>query len=59
MASLAAATIDPNSNVGKALAKLSELADADAGAAHAAALTEAIKGPEKWPAKTQTLYEVL
>lgn len=58
MASLAATTLDPVSPAGKALAKLADLADVEAATAHATELASAIKGPDKWPAKTQTLFEV-
>eukprot|EP00615_Pteridomonas_danica_P000256 CAMPEP_0114350398 /NCGR_PEP_ID=MMETSP0101-20121206/16327_1 /TAXON_ID=38822 ORGANISM="Pteridomonas danica, Strain PT" /NCGR_SAMPLE_ID=MMETSP0101 /ASSEMBLY_ACC=CAM_ASM_000211 /LENGTH=1062 /DNA_ID=CAMNT_0001489601 /DNA_START=16 /DNA_END=3205 /DNA_ORIENTATION=+ len=56
----ALATIqDPGTPVGKALAKLDESADADAAKALAAELIAAIKGPDKWPQKTKTLFEAI
>lgn len=58
MASLTASTLDPATPAGVAFAKIAGLADVEAATAHAAELAAAIKGPDNWPAKTQTLYEV-
>eukprot|EP01083_Nonionella_stella_P114580 338966_1 len=58
MASLAS-TIDPETKVGKTLAKLNASADVDAAKALATEMIEAIKGPEKWPQKTQTLFQAV
>jgi elongation factor 3 len=54
----ALATIqDPETPVGKALAKMDAVADAEAAKTLSDELIAAIKGPDKWPQKTKTLFQ--
>jgi len=63
MASLTAKTSPPapaaNTPVGKALAEMEGASDAAAAKQISAKLINAIKGPDKWPAKTLALYQAV